>query len=150
MIIITALVTIGNIVWLVFQFIWFSGCSTNNVIITITVVASVASYAVVFFRTREDASLLTSSIVVAYLCYLQWSALSSRPNDQCNPFEFSNANTVLQIVVGASITIVSLLVISATTKKSNKENLTTRINQPLMENDEDDYERLEPVTKRDG
>ena len=149
-IIITALVTIGNIVWLVFQFIWFSGCSTNNVIITITVVASVASYAVVFFRTREDASLLTSSIVVAYLCYLQWSALSSRPNDQCNPFEFSNANTVLQIVVGASITIVSLLVISATTKKSNKENLTTRINQPLMENDEDDYERLEPVTKRDG
>lgn len=66
----TAIITIGNIVWLVFQYIWFSGCPTNNVIITITLAACVASYAVVFFRTREDASILTSSIVVAYLLYL--------------------------------------------------------------------------------
>jgi hypothetical protein len=67
---ITGLITIGNIVWLVFQYIWFSGCTTNNIIITITLVASIASYAIVFFRTREDASILTSSIVVAYLLYL--------------------------------------------------------------------------------
>jgi hypothetical protein len=67
---ITGLITIGNIVWLVFQYIWFSGCTTNNIIITITLVASIASYGIVFFRTREDASILTSSIVVAYLLYL--------------------------------------------------------------------------------
>ena len=42
------------------------------------------------------------------------------------------------------------MVISSTTKKSDKDNLTTRINQPLMENDEDDHERLEPVTKING
>lgn len=148
--ILTFLITAGNITWLIFQYIWFSGCSTNNFIITITVVASVASYAVVFFRTREDASILTSSIVVAYLCYLQWSALSSRPNTECNPFENSNANTVLQIVIGTFITMVSLITISTTTRSSDKANLTTRINQPLMEDDEDDHERIDPVTKADG
>ena len=119
-IILTAVITIGNITWLVFQYIWFSGCGTNNIIITVTLVASVASYTIVFFKTREDASILTSSIVVAYLLYLQWSALSSRPNDVCNPFEFSSKNTVLQILVGAFITIVSLLTISASTQKADK------------------------------
>jgi len=79
MIFITAVVTIGNIVFIVFQYIWFSGCSTNNVIMTITLISAIASYAIVFFRTREDASILTSTIVVAYLLYLQWSALASRP-----------------------------------------------------------------------
>ena len=149
-IVLTALFSIGNVVWLVFQYIWFSGCATNNIVMTITLVACIASYAVVFFRTREDASILTSSIVVSYLLYLQWSAMASRPNDQCNPFENSSTNTILQIVVGAFITIISLMVISSTTKKSDKDNLTTRINQPLMENDEDDHERLEPVTKKNG
>jgi len=67
---ITVLVSIGNITWMAYQYIWFSGCATNNIIMTVTVVASVASYAVVFFRTREDASILTSSIVVSYLLYL--------------------------------------------------------------------------------
>ena len=119
-------------------------------IITGTLVASVACYAIVFFETREDASLLTSSVVVAYLSYLQWSALSSRPNDECNPFEFSNSNTVLQIVIGAIVTVVSLLVISASTKSSHKENLTTRINQGLLEDEEDNHERLDPVTTRNG
>jgi ferritin-like metal-binding protein YciE len=42
------------------------------------------------------------------------------------------------------------MVISMTTKKADKDNLTTRINQPLMETEEDDFERLEPVTKRNG
>jgi Serine incorporator (Serinc) len=93
---------------------------------TVTLVASIASYAVVFFRTRQDASILTSSIVVSYLLYLQWSALSSRPNDSCNPFQNSAANTVMQIVAGGFVTAISLMVISSTTKKS--DNLTTKMN----------------------
>jgi serine incorporator 1/3 len=83
---ITALITIGNLTWIVFQYIWFSNCGSNNAIMTVTLVAAIASYAIVFFRTREDASLLTSSIVVSYLLYLQWSALASSPTTECNPF----------------------------------------------------------------
>jgi hypothetical protein len=67
---ITGLITIGNVTWIVLQYIWFSGCGTNNAIMTVTLVAAILSYAVVFFRTREDASLLTSSIVVSYMLYL--------------------------------------------------------------------------------
>lgn len=57
---------------------------------------------------------------------------------------------MLQIVIGAIVTVISLLVISASTKSSHKENLTTRINQGLLEDEEDNYERLDPVTTRNG
>ena len=45
---------------------------------------------------------------------------------------------MLQIVIGAAVTVISLLVISASTKKSDRENFTTRINQGMMEDEEDD------------
>lgn len=54
----------------------------------------------------------------------------------------------MQIVAGSFVTGVSLMVISSTTKKSN--NLTTKLNQPLMENEEDNHERLDSVTKING
>jgi hypothetical protein len=52
MIFMTAVISIGNIIFIVYQYIWFSGCSTNNVIMTITLCSAIAAYAVVFFRTR--------------------------------------------------------------------------------------------------
>jgi hypothetical protein len=73
----TVFITLINITWGVFQYIWFGGCAYNDVIITITLVSGVFFYVVVLFRTRDDASILTSSIVLLYCLYLQWSALSS-------------------------------------------------------------------------
>jgi hypothetical protein len=70
LIVLTGIITIGNITWCVYQYIWYHDCGYNNVIITITLLTSVAFYVIVFFRTREDASILTSSIVVAYILYL--------------------------------------------------------------------------------
>lgn len=69
-ILLTSLITIGNLTWLVYQYIWYHDCGYNNAIITITLVASIAFYIIVFLRTREDASILTSSIVVTYILYL--------------------------------------------------------------------------------
>ncbi len=51
----------------------------------------------------------------------------------------------MQIIVGAFVTVISLFVISSTTAKSDKQNLTTKMNQPLMENEEDPKEELEPI-----
>ena len=48
-IILTGLITIGNIVWIIFQYIWYHGCGYNDVIITVTLVASIAFYIIVFF-----------------------------------------------------------------------------------------------------
>lgn len=111
-------------------------------IITITLVAAVGFYVAVLFRTREDASILTSSIVVAYILYLQWSALASNPNTECNPFNQSSVNTIMQIIVGLFFTFFSLIIISGTTKKSDGGNLTERMNQPLMEDDDEVHDRL--------
>lgn len=56
--------------WLGFQYYWYRGCGYNNAIITATVVCGIAFYVIVFFRTRKDASILTSSIVLVYVTYL--------------------------------------------------------------------------------
>ncbi len=107
--------------------------------ITITLIASVFLYVIVLFRTREDASVLTSSIVVSYILYLQWSALASRPEPECNPFINSSVNTTMQIIAGLAFTLFSLAVISSSSKQSSQEksNLTTKINDPLMEDKND-------------
>lgn len=94
LIVLTAIFTGISITWLVYQYIWYGGCGYNNVIISITIVAGVAFFVIVFLKTREDASILTSSLVLLYITYLQWSALASNPNLDCNPFMFSNTNTV--------------------------------------------------------
>lgn len=67
----------GNITWIVFQFIEFGQCSFNVTQMIITCVAGFAMYALVLVRTRSDASIFTSSLVLSYCLFLQWSALSS-------------------------------------------------------------------------
>jgi hypothetical protein len=94
-IILTLLFTAGNVTWVVFQYKWYSSCAGSATIMSITLVFCVGFYILVLFRTREDASLLTSAIVVCYILYLQWSALASNPDSECNPSLDSNANTVL-------------------------------------------------------
>lgn len=94
-ILLTVCITAGNIVWAVYQYIWYHGCGYNNAIITTTLVAGIGFYIIVLFRTREDASILTSAVVVTYLLYLQWSALASNPNTSCNPFDRSATNTTM-------------------------------------------------------
>ena len=141
-----------SLVWIGFQYYWYHGCGYNDVLITITIICGVAFYGLIFIRTRPDASLLTSSVVLLYVTYLLWSALASNPNKdpECNPFAQSGTNTALQISLGLFFTFVSLIIISGSTKKSDENNLTARMNSPMMEDDEDDGERLDPVEKKGG
>ena len=67
---VTFVITGINVVWAIFQYIWFSGCSYNILIITSTILVALSFYIIVMFRTRPDASILTSSIVVVYCLYL--------------------------------------------------------------------------------
>lgn len=64
--------TCANIVWLVFQYIEFGGegCGTNLTFLIISTVIAVFTYVIVIFRTRPDASMLTSSIIWSYHLYL--------------------------------------------------------------------------------
>jgi hypothetical protein len=76
----------GNVTWIVIQFIEFSGCAFPIWQMCFTAVCGVAMYVLVLLRTRSDASIFTSSLVLTYNLYLQWSALSSNPSDVCNPY----------------------------------------------------------------
>ena len=76
----TISLTLICLIWNGFQYYWYHGCGYNNVIITVTILAGIAFYVLVLFRTRKDASILTSAIVLIYITYLQWSALASNPS----------------------------------------------------------------------
>lgn len=73
--------TVGNAFWIVKMFIDFGdkGCGGNLAIMCVTLLCGIAMYVLVLFRTRNDASVFTSSLVLAYCLFLQWSAFSSSP-----------------------------------------------------------------------
>ena len=119
---VTAVITILNVIFIIYQYIWFHGCAYNDVFITIALVAAIIFYGLIFLRTREDASILTSSIVVAYILYMNYAALASNPAD-CNPVEQSSANTLMQILIGLFFTFVSLLAISTSVKRTGSGNV---------------------------
>jgi hypothetical protein len=110
----TALIGI-NLYWIVKQFMDFS-CGYSVAIMTVTVVGIFLMYALVFIRSRSDASILTSAIASSYCLYLQWSSLSSDSDSGCNSLLALKSNVILQIVFGLIITMISLIIISGSTK----------------------------------
>ena len=86
------------------------------IMMIVTLVVNNIFYGLVLLRTREDASIFTSSVVVAYILYLQWSALSSSPIEECNPFYDIYANVVFKILAGLFFTLISLLMILSSSK----------------------------------
>lgn len=88
------ILTCGTLAFYVYQYIWFSSCGTNILYITIALVVMVGFYILNLLKTRKDASIFTASIVSAYISYLGWSAMASRPDEECNRFKSSVANLV--------------------------------------------------------
>jgi hypothetical protein len=72
-------------------------------------------YALIFLKTRKDASILTSSIASLYCLYLQWTAMSSDSKKEYNENLSSGLNNSMQIALGMFFTVFSLFVISSST-----------------------------------
>lgn len=138
MIIITALIYGLDIVFLVFQFIWFKGCAINVIILCIVIFFGIAFTVLVVLKTREDSSILTNAFVLSYALYLSWSAMASRPDESCNPFIHSNGNTIYQIALGLLFTLVTLFSVSVMTKSEDSK--VPMMSAPLVENEETDEE----------
>ena len=136
------LLTIGNIVWIIYQFKLFGGegCGGNITLMIITVLLGCVMYGIVILRTRKDASVLTSALVLSYCLYLQWSALSSKDDEHCNPYMNSGANTTMEICIGLFFTFVSLLVISSTNASDDEQNLTTQLAAGVQENENENVQ----------
>ena len=82
----------------------------------VTVGVGVFMHAFVFLRVRSDASLFTSSLVLFYFLYLQWSGLSSDTDGTCNPYLSSFSHSVTEITLGLIFTFMSLTVVSFSEK----------------------------------
>lgn len=98
-------------------------------------------HGLVLLRSREDASVLTSAIASLYCLYLQWSALSSDSNADCNKNLHSDSISWMQIVFGMIFTAISLFIISGSTKAQKEANLTSDAGAHLMEKEEDVEDR---------
>ena len=116
---------------------------------TLTCVFAVISFGIVFFRTRPDASVLTSAIVLAYVLYLQRTALSSDEDPVCNPkFDKAGSKTI-DLVFGLVFTFLSLIVISGSTAPKDEDaNMATNLNAPMMEKAEDSGDKVNDLEEK--
>jgi hypothetical protein len=89
---------------LVYLFVDFTGCPTNNAFISVTLVGCVAITAVQL--TGEEGSLLSSATVCLYATYLLYSAATKNPDPTCNPA--LGLPTVANIVLGLLVCALSL------------------------------------------
>jgi len=67
---------------------------------------------------RKNATIFTVSVATIYIVYMCWTSLASNPDNTCNPFITSNANTALQIIVGLIFTFATILSISMASKSN--------------------------------
>jgi hypothetical protein len=140
MIIITLIIYVIDLIVLVFQFIWFSGCALNIIILCLTIIFGIIFTVLVVLKTRDDSSILTNAFVMSYALFLSWSAMASRPEDSCNPFVEHAANTLYQIGLGLVFTVISLMSISLMTKSEDGDSHMDIMSAPLVEKDDGDDE----------
>ena len=133
------LITGANITWLVFMWINFGsvdGCSTSLAVMTITTIAAVVMQIITCFGLRKDASELTSAIVILYCLFLQWSALSSYPDAECNPYDDSSGNAVARLVINLVITFITMFTAAATVDDdapvAEAESSSEQLNEALL------------------
>lgn len=141
----TLVLTCFNGYWIVKQYIEFGSCSYCNWTMTFTLLGVVAMYGLVLLRSREDASILTSSVAACYCLYLQWAALSS-DTEQDFPKIDRTSNAIWQIFGGLFVTMVALFIISGSTKTSEEANLTSDAGGHILENKEDLDDKVENPT----
>ena len=154
-----ALLTIGNIAWIIIMFIEFGtkGCGGNIAIMCGTLVSGLLMYGLVLLRSRGDASMFTSSLVLTYCLFLQWSAFTSNIKTECNPFSpYTDsgrnyyANTVMMTVIGLFFVFASLLVVSAVTTKEDDKQMATELNSAMLSSETSQISSINDVELNSG
>lgn len=122
-----------------FLFHYFGGCSTNDTFLWLTLLLTLAAAGIQL--SGDEGSLLTTAIMTAYAVYLAYSAVSSNPDDTCNPM-LGQAN-VLEVCLGLGFVVASM----AWTCFSASNNITGLMTTPGGEGNENLIEEGgKPVT----
>ena len=90
---------------IIVMFVHFSGCSSNNAFISITLIMSLLC-TVVQLTKSEDTGILTSGCMTLYATYLCGAAVSKNPDATCNP-KLGEKDT-WSIVIGLLIAFITL------------------------------------------
>lgn len=93
-----------SIVGIALLYSYFTGCSENTWVVTLTLLGILAMTAIQL--TGQDGSLLTSSVMSLYAVYLCFSIVSKNPDGVCNPN--LGKNDVWDTVIGLTLTAISL------------------------------------------
>lgn len=135
----TIIVALISLVFIILEFVWFHACWANNLLILVPVLFAVGYVLCVIFKTRENGSLFTSAVMVLYLVYLNWTALASRPSDNCNPFYLEDFGTVLQVFFGLFFTFLTLVILACGVK-STKNTTENKFKDVVADSNTDDDE----------
>jgi hypothetical protein len=114
------------------MFTWFGqkGCTTNQALISITIVAVVALNFVSIYV--EHGSIFVTAIVSCYGSYLCYSGLQSNPDTDCNSYDGKNTlNLWLGILITAAALSYAGFSVSNTTNQAIKE--TKEEDKPAVE-----------------
>lgn len=98
------LMYIASFIGIYFLYKVFTGCGGNTAVITLTLVGILIISGVQL--TSTEGSLLTTSVISAYMTYLAYSTVSKNPNAVCNP-TLGNED-LWGIAVGLFFTMISL------------------------------------------
>ena len=119
--------SVGCVIWLVYQYIWFAHCAIGVFTLLITTLFAIFFWAAALVRLcnievfRENANIFVASLAVTYITYLCWSALASNPDEECNPFLKSGPNTTWQLIAGTTFTTLTILSIATASKSVNDD-----------------------------
>lgn len=119
---------VGNLIFTIFNFIWFasnSGCGVNIFIIILNIVFTILHTILSVSGISKNGSLITSGLQSMYLTYLTWAGLSSNPEGSCNSFLASDTVMITSLVIGFMLILVTLIYLTFSSPEENTKNVAT-------------------------
>jgi serine incorporator 1/3 len=99
-----AVLFVGATSVILYMFVEFTGCPTNNAFISLTLIFGILLTTAQM--TGDEGSLLSSASISAWAAFLCYTAVSKNPDDNCNPR--IGEPSPLSIAFGLFVTIISL------------------------------------------
>jgi hypothetical protein len=120
LIITTIILYAGTIYFIAATYSDFGGCGSGSMASTVNLIFTIVAVVLIFVRLNPDGSLLTSGAVSLITSYLTWSGLSNMDSTEypCNTLATEDIPTIVNLVVGVIIIIVSMVYVSVGSSES--------------------------------
>lgn len=112
------------------MYMWFKGCGSSTLAITINLVLVIITGLLPFTGINPGSSIFTSSAVGSYTTYFTYAGLSNIP-DTCNPVGESQMGPIVFLLTGLFLVVVSLLYVTFGDSEQSSGNLKVAPNTDL-------------------